>query len=436
MNIHQTAGPVDGLDDSFDTLIKGLPDHLIGAPDDAFLDPTFSKNPFPILAELRDRAGGMVRRGEDGLYAGTDIFNVWGHDLSKPHFVALSHEAVSKVGSDRNAFISDQAYGMQQTAHGATVNCLDGQEHFIMRRLLDCAFFGRQKMQDFAVSLTEPIVTYLVDRLEAKIRAGETGEICRDIALPVTYKSISSIIGVPQAYFAHFVELGEIAQGGPRDLEAAMKAIQDLDSFFADELEKRKTDPQSDMLTVLQTEELKGRKMTEAEIIQHCRFLLPGGIETTWRQTANMIMALMLHPNQYEAVVEDTSLIEQTVEEVLRWGPSGFVVPRHAAVDTEVSGTEIPAGSFVCSIQGIANRDPAVWDKPDQFDIFREKHEHLTFHTGIHFCMGQHLARNTFRAVLKRLVEKLPDMKLACDPSDLEMRGFGVRCPLGVPVTA
>lgn len=435
MNIQTEVKIVEGLDQSFDTLIRELPDHLIGAPDDAFLDPAFSKDPFPILAELRDRAGGVFQRGKDGLYAGTDIFNVWGHDLSKPHFVALSYDAVNKIGTDRNAFVSDQAYGAQQTAHGATVNCLDGQEHFVMRRLLDGAFFGRKKMQDFAVSLTEPIVCYLVDRLAKKLRSGETGEVCRDIALPVTYKSISTIIGVPQAYFAHFVELGEIAQGGPRDMEAAVKAIQDLDAFFSAELEKRKDEPQSDMLTVLQTEELKGRKMTEAEIIQHCRFLLPGGIETTWRQTANMIMALMLHPAQYQAVVEDSTLIEQTVEEALRWAPSGFVVPRHAAIDAEVAGTKIPAGSFICSIQGIANRDPSVWQNPDSFDIFRERHEHLTFHTGIHFCMGQHLARNTFRAVLKQLVEKLPNMKLACEPSEIEMRGFGVRCPLGVPVT-
>lgn len=420
--------------DGFDDLIRDFPEHLIGAPDDPFLDPGFSSDPFSVLGELKDRAGGVVGRGEDGLYAGTDIFNVWGHDLSRPHFVALSYNAVKTIGSDRKRFISDQAYGAQQVAHGATVNCLDGQDHFVLRRLLDTSFFGRGKMTEINSTLTEPVTEYLIDRLVSKLKSGETGEICRDIALPLTYKSISTIIGVPQEYFSEFVELGEIAQGGPRDMEAAAKAIGQLDAFFAAEMEKRKKHPAFDMLSVLPSSEFKGFQMSAEQIVQHCRFLLPGGIETTWRQTANMIMSLMLHPDQYKMLVDDERLVEPAIEESLRWAPSGFVVPRHAAEDAEVEGTHIPAGSFICSIQGVANRDPAIWDNPDKFDILREKHDHLTFHVGPHSCMGQNLARNSFRSVLKQLREKLPGLKLACDPADIEMRGFGVRCPLGVPV--
>ncbi|MEQ9590780.1 MAG: cytochrome P450 [Parvibaculaceae bacterium] len=430
------AAVVSDLDDSFDELINEFPDHLIGAPDDPYLDPAFSRDPFSILSALRDSAGGVVRRGDDGTYSGVEIFNVWGHDLSYPHFVALSHEAVKAIGLDRQVFENDQAYGVHQAVQGRTVNTKDGQEHFAMRRLLDTSFFGRGKMAEFQTAMTDPLVDYLVERLANKIKKDGAGEICRDIALPVTYKSISTIIGVPQSKFSYFVELGEIAQGGPRDPEAAMKAIAELDEYFKEEIKQRELDPSFDMLSVLPSAEYKGYQMSAEEIVQHCRFLLPGGIETTWRQTANTVMSLLLHPEQYSAVVADAELVDQAVEEALRWMPSGFVVPRRAAKDCVVAGTEIPEGSFINSIQGVANRDPVVWSNPDEFNIFREPHEHLTFHTGVHFCMGQNLARNTIRAVVRQLAEKIPTLKLACKSDAIETRGFGVRCPNAVPVTA
>ena len=425
---------VTGLDASFDEVIRGFPSHLIDAPDHPFLDPAFSLNPFPALAELRDRAGAVVRRGEDGLYAGTDIFNVWGHDLTQPHFVALSYKAVHEIGTDFRRFVSDKAYGAQQEAQGVTVNCADGKEHSNMRGLLDSAAFGRKQMQQRMDTLIKPTISYLVDRVVELLERGEAVDACRDLSLPAAYKSIATIIGVPQEKFSYFIELGEIVQSGPRDFEAAMRAIAEMDAFFADEFDKRSKDPKLDMLTALQTAERNDFKMTKEQIVQHCRFLLPGGIETTWRAHANMVMCLMLHPDQYRAVATDNTLVDQAVEETLRWAPSGFVVPRRCAGDTELEGTFIPEGSYICSIQGIANRDPEVWSDPDAFDIFRDKHDHLTFHAGKHFCMGQLLARGSIKELLSQLAEKLPTLQLACPPEEIEMRGFGVRCPAGVPL--
>ena len=140
-------------------------------------------------------------------------------------------------------------------------------------------------------------------------------------------------------------------------------------------------------------------------------------------------------PRSVWCVVEDLSLVDQAVEEALRWAPQ---VRRTEAtlIDSEVEGVEIPEGSYICSIQGIANRDPEVWDRPNEFDITRDPHPHLTFHIGIHGCMGQMLARGLCREVLKQLAEKAPTLRLTCKPSDIETRGFGVRCPTAVPLTA
>ena len=427
---------VTGLDASLDTLIKQLPEHLFGAPDDPFLEPEFSKDPFKTLALIRDTQGGIVPRDLNGLYGSADIFNVWGHDLSFPHFVALSYRAVREIGSAMDRFGNRFAYGAQEEANGLTVNCLDGPEHRQVRGLLDTAAFGRKQIEKRIDTLIIPLVSFLVERLCAKIAAGEPVDARRDIALPAAYKSIATVIGVPQHKFAYFVELGEIAQGGPRDMNAALNAIAEMNEFFSREFDRRTQEPQLDLLTALQIHERNGFKLTKEQIINHCRFLLPGGIETTWRMTANLIMAMMQHPAQYACVVEDLSLVDQAVEEALRWAPSGFVVPRRALIDSEVEGVEIPEGSYICSIQGIANRDPEVWDRPNEFDITRDPHPHLTFHIGIHGCMGQMLARGLFREVLKQLAEKAPTLRLTCKPSDIETRGFGVRCPTAVPLTA
>lgn len=433
---HLGAPVAGGLDASFDRVIRALPDTLLQAPDDEFLgDAAFSADPFTPLGKLRDTIGGVVLRSNDGLYGGQPIPNVWGHDLSRPHAVALSHSAVTAIGSDRVRFVNEDAYGAHLKAHGATVNCLDGQEHRALRRLFDTAIFGRKAMEEWTNAITLPTIEYLVGRVKRMLEDGETPDARRDLALPAAYKSISTIIGVPQEGFARFVSLGETAQGGPRDMQAAVAAIAELDAYFGEQLVLRRKDPKPDMISIMGTAEENGRRMDDNEVIQHCRFLLPGGIETTWRQSANMIMCMLLHPDQYRRVVDDPALIDSTVEEALRWAPSGFVVPRVAAVDTEVDGVRIPAGTSICSVQGVANRDPKMFTDPDQFDQTRTPNPHLTFHIGVHYCMGQNLARFILRTMLATLARELPTLSLARDPAEVGMRGFGVRNPTALPLT-
>ncbi len=424
-----------GLDESFDRVIRQLPDTLLHAPDDEFIgDASFSRDPFTPLGRLRDNVGGVVRRGVDGTYAGQIIPNVWAHDLDKPHFVAVSHAAVTEIGGDRVRFVNEGAYGAHLKAHGATVNCFDGQEHRALRRLFDKAIFGRRSMAEWATAITLPTIEYLVARVKRMIADGETPDARRDFALPAAYKSISTIIGVPQEDFAHFVALGETAQSAPRDMQAAIRAIGEMDAYFYEQLDERRRSPQADMLTIMIDAEEGGRRLSDEEIVQHCRFLLPGGIETTWRQTANLIMAVLTHPDQFRQIVEDPSLIDSAVEEALRWAPSGFVVPRIAEMDTMVEGVAIPAGSSICSVQGVANRDPKVFQRPEVFDIRRQPNPHLTFHIGVHYCMGQNLARYILQTLLRSIVRELPNLVLATDLAAVEMRGFGVRNPTALPL--
>jgi cytochrome P450 len=143
---------------------------------------------------------------------------------------------------------------------------------------------------------------------------------------------------------------------------------------------------------------------------------------------------MMTHPDQFRQVIAAPQLAPQAIEECLRWMPSGFVLPRIVARDTEMNGVKMPAGSSICGVFGVANRDERIWSNPHEFDIHRERKLHLTFSMGTHACMGQQLARQSFNHVMRALTQHLPDIVADADPKDLKTTGYVIRCPEKVPV--
>jgi cytochrome P450 len=245
---------------------------------------------------------------------------------------------------------------------------------------------------------------------------------------------MSTMIGVPQDRFAEFVRLGETLFTAPLQPDKGIEASADLLEFYRAEAEKRKISPQPDMLSWLLQAEAGGRRFTDVEAAEHARFLLPAGVETTWRQLGLMFVALLSNPEQYRLVAADPDLVTPAVEEVFRFYPSGFVIPRLAEQDFIVGGVEIPAGASLLMLEGIANRDPRRWQNPNGFDVRRPFRQHRNFNIGVHACAGQHLARLELVTVLREMARRFPDLTLACAPSDLEVRGFQVRTPMRVPV--
>jgi cytochrome P450 len=386
---------------------------------------------------LRDKGHGVVLRdAEGGTYAGLRIRNMFLHDLSKPHAIALSHAAVSEIGSDRTRFLNEGAYGQHGKAKGRTINTFDGPDHRSLRRLFDTAIFGRAKMDEWTTAITKPTIEYLVQRAKRMIAAGETVDARRDLALPSAYKSISTIIGIPQEGFANFLDRVLVIKDVEGNPEAAKAGFNAFEGYFYERMAERRKDPRPDMVTIMSNTEVGGRKLTDAEIVKHCAFLLPGGIETTWPQTANMILCAVLFPDQYRALVDDPSRVDSFVEEAIRWSPSGFAAPRICDQDTVVEGVEIPAGTGIVNISGVANRDPKVFERPDEFDSRRDPNPHLTFHIGVHYCMGQNLARYTLRTMLATLARELPTLAFAGDRRELEAEAFGGRYSKPLLMTA
>ena len=427
--------------DQMDRVIRNIPEVQLRSADHhaTGMDPAVSIDPFTPFGRLRD-AGQDVIQYKDGRYGDVQVYNGFGRDLSLPNFAVVGFDALRSMVLDRETFVNKDAYGAHGDAQnpGFTfVNELDGAEHKAMRRLFEMEIFSRQYLTDLADMTIAPIAEFLTRRIRLMVDAGEPADLCRDLALPMLYMSMARVIGINMADLSYFVGLGEAVFGGPRDFEAAMAAAVELDEYFgkvyAERLAQGDLD-KGDLMSLMHNAERDGRRFSPRELIVYCRFLLPAGIETTWRQTANIGYSFMLHPEQYDAVVQDSSLWPNAIEEVLRWMPSGFVLPRTAARDTELAGVAIPAGSSMYGVFGVANRDPRIWPDADKFDIRRQRKPHLTFSMGTHTCMGQQLARQSFTHVLRALTTILPDIVLDCSPDEVRTTGFIVRCPDKVPV--
>ncbi|MFN3233676.1 MAG: cytochrome P450 [Alphaproteobacteria bacterium] len=437
-----TSYITDEMKSDLDAVIKAIPPSQLVSPDHQVpgMDPEVSCDPYTHFKSLRDRMGEVLEY-RDGMYGDVSVYNVFGHDLSKPNFCVLGYDLIRQMCMDKESFINREAYGMHTKAQSdfPLVNEMDGDDHRLTRGLFDREVFSKQHMIDFSDQTISPMADFLTKRIAAKLEAGEAAELCRDLALPLLYSSMARIVGVPLVDLTYFVDMGERAFGASRDPQAAYAAVQELAAFFTEKYHERKAGgdlDSGDLMSMMAKAERNGRSFSDAEIIAYCRFLLPGGIETTWRQTANVCYAMMTNPDAYAEVVADPSLIPAAIEEACRWLASGFVVPRIAARDTELGGVAIPAGSSMVGIFGVANRDERIWDRPDDFDLHRARKAHLTFSVGSHICMGQHLARQSLAGALTAMVNNLPGMKLACEPADIQLTGFQIRCPERVPVTA
>lgn len=157
----------------------------------------------------------------------------------------------------------------------------------------------------------------------------------------------------------------------------------------------------------------EGAEISDAEIAGLLYSVLFAGHETTTTLMANGVRELLTYRENWEALVADPSLIPAAVEESLRFSPSIVAWRRRATQDAEIGGVPIPANSNILLIMGSANRDDSVFSEPDRFDIRRANaRNHLSFGYGIHFCLGQQLAKLEFGIALEELTRRLPEMRL------------------------
>lgn len=388
-----------------------------------------------VAGDVRDPYPDLAQEREDNPVKRIDLqeqFGVQGDPaLPRPPdmFTVFSYDAVRSVLSDDDNFSSAGYAAIMGQVMGHTILEMDAPEHPRHRALVASAFRTRM-LQKWSDTLITATVDELLDRVVPQGKA----DLVRSLTFPFPVKVIARILGLPEEDWPKFQRWSLELIGVGADWERGLAASASLKEYFARVVAARRADPQDDLISQLTQAEVDGHRLEDEDIYPFLCLLLPAGAETTFRSSGNLLYLLLSHPEQLEAVRADRSLLPQAIEEALRLEPPLLFIMRTAVRDTEVSGSVIPGGSMVGVSLGAANRDPARWDRPDDFDIFREPKQHISFAAGPHLCLGTHLARLETRAVINGVLDRMPNLRLDPAGDDVHIHGLTFRSPTSLPV--
>ncbi len=177
-------------------------------------------------------------------------------------------------------------------------------------------------------------------------------------------------------------------------------------------IDARRETPTDDLLNILVHAEVDGERFDDNTIIAESLLILIGGDETSRHVTTGGAYQLLAEPSNWQALVDDRSLLPSAIEEMLRWVSPVKNMARTATVDVELGGQQIKAGEKLLLLYPSANRDDAIFDNPDVFDIRRTPNDHVAFGFGTHFCLGASLARLQLRVAFEEMLDRFPDLQL------------------------
>jgi cytochrome P450 len=387
-----------------------------GDPVARMMLPATKADPYPLYAQLRPR--GLVR-SPLGLFAAAD------------------HATVASILRDRR-FSSSPVHqrGYRETSYppddpraglpAADLLTMDPPDHTRLRRLVSGAFTPR------AIAGLEPWIREVTVRLLANADGAAGFDLIQALAFPLPIAVICRLLGVPAEDQAQFRVWGHdvaatldpqtAAQAQTRAAELA------LTDYLQDLVRQRRADPDDSILSALIAAEEEGDKLTPGEVVSTALLLLVAGFETTVNLIGNGTVALLGEPGSWQRLRQDPALIPAAIEEMLRYDSPVQLTSRIATEDAEAGGRVIAAGRAVIVSIGGANRDPAVFERPDEFRIGRpDPGRHLAFSLGIHHCLGASLARLEARIAIEELTQRYPALELAAPPVRrplLVLRGF------------
>jgi len=290
----------------------------------------------------------------------------------------------------------------------------DPPAHDLHRGLLSRVFTPRR------MAAIEPdIRAFCARALDPQV--GSDGfDVIADLGAQVPMRTIGMLLGIPES---DQVELRDRIDSGLTLTEEGMPTIDGSfdelgqSELFEQYIDYRYEHPGDDVMTDLITAEYTDvdgvqRKLTRDEALGYINLIAAAGNETTNRLIGWTTWLLSRHPDERRAVVEDRSLVNNTIEEVLRYESPSPVQARYVVQDVEHYGTTVPAGAAILLLNASGNRDERAFEDPDRFDVRRQIPHHLAFGYGIHFCLGAALARIEGRVVLDELLTRFPEWQV------------------------
>ncbi len=294
----------------------------------------------------------------------------------------------------------------------------DRPEHLDQRGVVH-GYFTPKAMERW-----RPFVRAAVDELLDNVRPNGAMDVLTELAAPLPVRIIAEMMGVPYEDRDRLREMADgilfINRGEPWRFQPLIEAVRGIVDYAAPLVDERIGGGGSDFISVLAGGEERG-VFTRHQVLVNTGLLLFAGHETTMNLICNGLLAFIRHPEQWERLRADPDgMARLATEECLRYDPPVKSTQRIAAADVEIAGQTIRKGDRLRWIMAAANRDPRVFSDPDVFDIGRQPNPHISFGSGIHYCLGATLARVEGQEVLRGLAERFEHFELAGGPVEYQ----------------
>jgi cytochrome P450 len=373
-------------------------------------------NPYPHLAELRK-------------------FNkpIWHPELNV--FLAATHRDANEVlrnkglGRIYQDRIPESEWQVFNWLHSDSILDSEPPKHTRLRGLVLKAF-NRNRIESLRPEISR-ITETLLDEITHKNQAFD---LIADYAEPLPVKVIALLLGFPpedehllRPWSQAIVKMYEVNPPLEHQREA-QKAAQEFADYVQALMEKRKLEPQNDLITELTQVHEAGDRLSTHELIATCVLLLNAGHEASVNGFGNGMVSLLQNDSQRELLFSNPDQYsESAIEEFLRFDSPLQYFERTATSDIEISGVGIKQGQKIVSLLGSANRDETVFSNANQFEVSRNPNPHIGFGAGIHFCIGAPLARLEMSVSLPALLKRFPNLELAQEPirrPTFSLRGY------------
>jgi cytochrome P450 family 142 subfamily A polypeptide 1 len=362
----------------------------------ALCDGTFyGGDPFPAFAWMRDHAP---------VYF-DEAAGVWG---------ITRYQDVKDVSKDPETFSSAGGIRPDNDALPMMID-FDAPEHVRRRRLVSEGFTPRR------IRESEGGIRAICDELIDGVCEQGSADFVRDIAAPLPMIVIGNMLGVAPEDRATLLRwsddmLKSLGSPDPAAMDGAMVAAAEYATYIsavADD--RRRQGKDDDLIGTLVHAEIDGDRLDESSVLYESLLILIGGDETTRHVISGGMYELLRHPDQRDRLAADRSLLPGAIEEMLRWVSPIKNMARRMTRDVELHGQQLRAGQKLLLLYPAANRDERAFADPDAFDITRSPNDHVAFGFGAHFCLGNRLARMELAVMFDRLLDRLPDLRLATD---------------------
>jgi cytochrome P450 len=382
------------------------------------LTPEFYADPYPTYRALREHE--PVKRMPNGSWF-----------LTRYDDLISAYKNTKLFSSDKKKeFLPKYGNSPLYEHHTTSLVFNDPPAHTRVRRLITGALSPR------AIAAMEPDLIALVERLLDGLAAKDNVDLIEDYAAAIPIEVIGNLLDVPHGERGPLRDWSLAILGALEPVISAEafargnNAVKDFLAYLETLVERRRAkpgNPQHDVLTRLIQGEDNGERLTAKELLHNCIFLLNAGHETTTNLIGNGLVALSNNPDQKTRLIAQPELIKTAVEEILRYESSNQLGNRMTTEPVELGGVALAAGTPVTLCIGAANRDPAQFPDPENFDVGRSPNRHLAFASGPHQCAGMALARLEGAIAISRFLARFPGYALKGEPvrgGRVRFRGF------------